>query len=146
MERIIELLDRIKNETQEINHNFIYDFLAKNKEDVSRNDFLTNSLKKISNDYEYGENEILTGDPSEILRNKKYSENISFGDFVDYLIKTIPVGYKNELITAFDDFVSRAEIYKFDYDIVELIYPYFDNIFFIETQNNYIVFSLGYVD
>lgn len=147
MDKIIELLEKVKLETQDINKSFIYDFLIGNKEEVTKKDFLENSLNEMSNNYEWDEQKVLSNNIATILDDQKFSTVITFEEFIKDLEITISLKSINELKEIFVmNNISKGKINKFTLDSVGLIYPYFDNIYFFDTQNQYILFSLGYVD
>lgn len=146
-EKIIKLLEKIETTTREINKNFIFDFLFGNKAELSKDDFFEKSLLKISDDYKWDERKILSSNLKEILNNPEYNLKIFYNELITNLAETIPAGYMDELGKLLSlNQIPVALINKFTIKSVSLVYPYFDNIFFIETQDQYIFFSLGYID
>lgn len=87
MDKVIVLLEKVKLETQDINKSFIYDFLIGNKEEVTKNDFLENSLKEMSSNFVWDEQKILSYNIATILDDQKFSTVITFEEFINDLKK-----------------------------------------------------------
>lgn len=141
------MLKKIETETPEINKNFIFDFFVGDKAKIVRDDFLGESLREVSDNYEWDKQKKLLADLKKILNDQKYSSQIASAEFLVALAKTIPAGYQDEIKELLEkNRILDSVINKFTPESISLVYPYFDNIFFIETANQYVFFSLGYID
>ena len=113
MKNIIYELEKIKIETQDINHNFIYDFIASNKGEINKNDFLERALGEISDNYEWDERKtlLIEFDLKELQIIEKSIDKVKKElDEIDYTTRIGATGKEiNDLLQKVSNIVKGME-------------------------------------
>ena len=142
------MLQKISLETQTINNSLIFDIFIEPKDKDNKSVFFTKILKRISEDFSWDTEHLIQKNLKDIIDNGKLSIEISYDDFIDAIVGVINrEDYINEL-----EFVIKKEIpqeihiRKMQKEAVEATYPFFNQIFFIESKVYYLILCLGYSD
>lgn len=141
--KIKNTLKGISDKTQKINHHLIFDLIDKRKFNNGILNFLKNTLPQLSEDNPFYE--------SEKVKNYLASVDISqlqitFDDFIVLLNKIIEKDSQSVIQIFKKELSIKSKIYKFESVFGDIVYPFYDAIFFIETEDDYLLFCIGYAD
>ncbi len=146
--KIKEVLESISNKTQQVNYNLIYDLYTVSKSRCKdKNEFFINILPEITDDFSWDNENVVRKNKNEILTNTKFSDIISYKDFIDKTISLVEQDYRKNLENILkEEFPRNVDVVAIKKDIIDYIYPFFDVVFVVETNEEYALLAIGYGD
>lgn len=145
--KIKDLLAEVSFKTQDVNHNLIYDIFIEQKDQIKKSDFLTEKIKEISENFSWDKEGVLKDNIRSIINENKYLSQVSFNVFIDNIKEIIKGEYAERVAKIIKEEIPRkVVIKKIDSEVVDLIYPFFELIFLLESESKYLLISLGYAD
>jgi hypothetical protein len=147
VEKFKLLFEEISCNTKEINRSLIYDIFVANKEKISKENFIKDKFKEISENYIWDNVGVVQKNLKDIVNGDKFFIKLSQDEVIKKFLYLITSEYIDQVNILLQNEISQdADIKILDMEMTKLIYPFYEIILFIEENDFYSIICVGYSD